>query len=211
MPLPALNFLSRVVLGMPVARAAELTVSPASARALRVLSATAAAYSVLSISSTLMPIWAGRKSKSTPISTVALPLLVRYTVRMDMNEAVAKAISAERNVAGLTVRKLAELAGIPERSLMRVLQAERDIKVNQVEQIAHALRLYPHEIIERAEIILERSTRQPPTLRLVDYEDISDVSGDNENEFMPEDQAQFGLAARAQSKDRGYDIDYRED
>lgn len=81
---------------------------------------------------------------------------------MDMNEAVAKAISAERSIAGMTVKELAAEAGIPERSLMRVLQAERDIKVNQVEQIANALRLYPHEIIEHAETILERSRREAP-------------------------------------------------
>lgn len=83
---------------------------------------------------------------------------------MDMNEAVAKAIGAERSIAGLTVRELATLTGIPERSLMRILQAERDIKVNQVEQIAGALRLYPHEIIERAEVILERAARLAPVI-----------------------------------------------
>lgn len=83
---------------------------------------------------------------------------------MDMNEAVAKALSAERTIAGLTVRKLAEAAGIPERSLMRILQAERDIKVNQVELLAHALRLYPHEIIEHAEVILERANRATPDI-----------------------------------------------
>lgn len=105
-----------------------------------------------------------------------MPNWVLYDVYMDMNEAVAKAIGAERNVAGLTVRKLAEVAGIPERSLMRILQAERDIKVNQVEQLARALRLYPHEIIEHAETILERSTRRAPDLSTSEP-DTSFVSG----------------------------------
>lgn len=83
---------------------------------------------------------------------------------MDMNEAVAKAIGAERSIADLTVRELALLSGIPERSLMRILQAERDIKVNQVEQLSTAMKLYPHEIIERAEVILERSKRLAPVI-----------------------------------------------
>lgn len=83
---------------------------------------------------------------------------------MDMNKAVAKAIGAERNIAGLTVRKLAAVSGIPERSLMRILQAERDIKINQVQAIARALKLYPHEIIEHAEQILARASREAPTL-----------------------------------------------
>ncbi|WP_156322576.1 helix-turn-helix domain-containing protein [Leucobacter musarum] len=83
---------------------------------------------------------------------------------MDMNEAVAKAIGAERNISGMTVRALSDAAGIPERSLMRILQSEREIKVNQVAQIAEALRLYPHEIIEHAETILERAERDAPTL-----------------------------------------------
>lgn len=75
---------------------------------------------------------------------------------MDMNDATAKAIAAERAIANLTVKRLAEISGIPERSLMRVLQAERDIKVTQVAQIATALGIAPHEIIARAEEILAR-------------------------------------------------------
>lgn len=96
-----------------------------------------------------------------------MPNWVHYGIHMDMNEAVAKALSAERTIAGLTVRKLAEVAGIPERSLMRILQAERDIKVNQVELLAQALRLYPHEIIEHAEVILERANRATPDIAKV--------------------------------------------
>lgn len=87
-----------------------------------------------------------------------------YDVAMDMNEAVSKAISAERAIANMTVRELAAQAKIPERSLMRVLQAERDIKVNQIAQIAEALKLYPHEIIEHAEVIIDRASRQSTNL-----------------------------------------------
>lgn len=80
---------------------------------------------------------------------------------MDMNEAVSKAIGAERVIAKLTVRELAASSGIPERSLVRVLQNEREIKVNQVAQIAGALGIYPHELIETAENLLEREGRAP--------------------------------------------------
>lgn len=79
---------------------------------------------------------------------------------MDMNEATAKAIAAERSIAGITIRELSIQANIPQSSLMRVLQAEREIKVNQVAKIALALGLYPHEIIETAENILEREQRR---------------------------------------------------
>lgn len=78
---------------------------------------------------------------------------------MDMNEATAKALQAERAIADITVRELSKQAGIPLSSLMRVLGAERDIKVNQVAQLATALGVYPHEIIERAETILARADR----------------------------------------------------
>lgn len=79
---------------------------------------------------------------------------------MDMNEATSAAISAERAIAKLTVKELSALSGIPERSLMRILQAERDIKVNQIADLAAALRIYPHELIESAEIILARDGRE---------------------------------------------------
>ncbi len=164
MPFPLLNLRSSVECGIPVFFDAEFTDSPAASRAFRVLSATTAAYSVLSMWTTLMPIWAVRKFRVVPISALTMPLWVYYAAHMDMNEAVAKAIGAERTISGMTVRTLSEAAGIPERSLMRILQSEREIKVNQVAQIAEALRLYPHEIIEHAEVILERAKRDAPTL-----------------------------------------------
>lgn len=83
---------------------------------------------------------------------------------MDMNEATAKAISAERAIAGITIRDLSDRTGIPMSSLMRVLQAEREIKVNQVAKIAAAFEVYPHDLIEHAERILERSKPTRPVL-----------------------------------------------
>jgi transcriptional regulator with XRE-family HTH domain len=97
--------------------------------------------------------------KPVPNSGIAAAESGRYAARMDMNQAVAKAIGAERTIASMTVRELAAAAGIPERSLMRILTAERDIKVNQVAELAAALRVYPHELIAAAEQILARSER----------------------------------------------------
>lgn len=87
---------------------------------------------------------------------------------MDMNEAVAKAIAGERAIAGLTVKELAKAAGIPERTLMRILQAERPIRVDQVFLLARAFGIEPKEILERAQTILARAPETadelPPTI-----------------------------------------------
>lgn len=103
-----------------------------------------------------MPIWAVCKFASVPIQALTLPQLGTSIAHVDMNEAVAKAIASERAIAGITIKALSERTGIPERSLIRVLQSEREIKVNQVAQIANGLRIYPHELIETAENIMER-------------------------------------------------------
>ena len=81
---------------------------------------------------------------------------------MDMNEATAKAIAAERAIAGITVRELAKRSGIPESSLNRVLGAQRDIKVNQIHKLAEVLGVYPHEIIEHAENLMDREQSRRP-------------------------------------------------
>ncbi|GAB2457819.1 hypothetical protein [Xylanimonas ulmi] len=102
---------------------------------------------------------------------------------MDMNGAVAKAIGAERSIAEMTVKQLSDASGIPARSLMRVLGAERDIKVNQVADLAAALGVYPHELIEHAEQILARSSRdrgnvvtlRRPVGASVEYLDLEDL------------------------------------
>lgn len=75
---------------------------------------------------------------------------------MDINQAVAKAIAAERAIAGLTVRQLSDRSAIPLSTLMRILGAEREIKVSQVDRLAAVFGVYPHEIVERAEVIMGR-------------------------------------------------------
>ena len=121
---------------------------------------------------------------------------------MDMNEAVAKAISAERTIAGLTVRQLAEKSGIPERSLMRVLQAERDIKVNQIDLIAEVLKLYPHEILEHAELILERATRAKPDTSNVIVGGFGKNTDSNDEVVIPENVEEvWGIAGDPKGDD----------
>jgi transcriptional regulator with XRE-family HTH domain len=83
---------------------------------------------------------------------------------MDMNEATAKAIASERSAAGLTIKRLAECSGVPQRTLIRMLKNERDIKVTQLEQLAKVFGIYPHELIVSAEAFIERERRGPVTL-----------------------------------------------
>lgn len=69
---------------------------------------------------------------------------------MDMNEAVAKALSAERGAAGLTIKELSDKSRIPERTLVRLLKSERDIKVNQLEKLASVFGITPMKLLEEA-------------------------------------------------------------
>lgn len=75
---------------------------------------------------------------------------------MDMNHAIAKAISAERAIAGMTVRELSEASDIPVSTLMRILSAERDIKINQIAQLAEAFHTTPADLVWRAQEIIRR-------------------------------------------------------
>lgn len=113
---------------------------------------------------------------------------------MDMNEATAKAIAAERSIAGMTVRELSAKANIPQSSLMRVLQAEREIKINQIAKIADALGIYPHEIVETAENILDREERKPLQLRTV-------------ASYSEEDLEAMGIAAKRAPEDPDEELD----
>lgn len=78
---------------------------------------------------------------------------------MDINEATAKAIAAERSAAGLTIKELSEKSGVPERTLIRMLKNERDIKVTQIAQLAEVFGINPHELIEEAEKFIARAAR----------------------------------------------------
>lgn len=65
---------------------------------------------------------------------------------MDMNEALAKAANAERGAAGMTIKELAEKTGISERTLIRLLNSERDIRVNQLAAFAKVFEMSPVQI-----------------------------------------------------------------
>lgn len=83
---------------------------------------------------------------------------------MDMNEATSKAIAAERSAAHLTIKELAKKANLNERTLIRLLQNERNINVIQLAQLAEVFEVYPHELIEAAERFIERAERGPVSL-----------------------------------------------
>lgn len=96
-----------------------------------------------------------------------------YNLSMDRNQAVAKAIAAERAISGLTVRQLSAVSGVPVSSLMRILGSEREIKVTQLEQLATAFGITPVDIIMRAQEIRERAEAAPlPVVDEVDTEDL---------------------------------------
>ena len=72
--------------------------------------------------------------------------------------ALAATLQAERGAAGMTIRRLAELSGINERVLKRLLHAERDINIAQVHDLAAAFDLKPSAIFAETE---RRMTRIP--------------------------------------------------
>jgi transcriptional regulator with XRE-family HTH domain len=110
---------------------------------------------------------------------------------MDINEATAKAIAAERSAAGLTIKELANRSGVPERTLIRMLKNERDIKILQIAQIANVFNLYPHEIVDEAEHFMERDTRG--SVKLESHQG-GDISPDDRYRAMHVDE--LGLAAK---------------
>lgn len=99
---------------------------------------------------------------------------------MDMNEATSKAIAAERSAAHMTIKELASKSGVPERTLIRLLKNERNINVIQIAQIADAVGIYPHELIESAERFIERDERAR-TARETDIADAITANPDRYN------------------------------
>lgn len=91
-------------------------------------------------------------------------------VHMDMNEALAKAVNAERGAAGMTIKELAEKTGISERTLIRLLNSERDIRVNQLAAFAKVFNITPVKLVEEAEDFKTRA--EQPT-----HWDISSLGG----------------------------------
>lgn len=88
-----------------------------------------------------------------------IPRIYAYNAHMDINEAISRVLSAERSAAHLTIKELSAQADIPERTLIRVLKGERDINVLQIARLAPVFGLYPHEIMDSAEKLIERAER----------------------------------------------------
>ena len=105
---------------------------------------------------------------------------------MDINEATAKAIAAERSAAGLTIKELSEESGVPERTLIRMLKNERDIKVTQIAQLSEVFGINPHELIEEAEKFIDRAARIEARERQITDDLVDRIAS------RPED---FGVAA----------------
>lgn len=90
-------------------------------------------------------------------------------------------LSAERSAAHLTIKELSTQADIPERTLIRVLKGERDINVLQIAKLAPVFGLYPHEIMDSAEKLIERADRGAvPDLSATDDADAALASADDD-------------------------------
>lgn len=101
---------------------------------------------------------------------------------MDINEAISRVLSAERSAAHLTIKELSTQADIPERTLIRVLKGERDINVLQIAKLAPVFGLYPHEIMDSAEKLIERADRGAvPDLSATDDADAALASADDDS------------------------------
>ena len=79
-----------------------------------------------------------------------------YAARMDMTEAVAAALRAEMAARRITYRQLAERAGVPERTLARVLKPERDIKIDTLVALTKAWGIPLVVFIGQAEQLRDR-------------------------------------------------------
>lgn len=125
---------------------------------------------------------------------------------MDINEAMAKSISAERAAAGLTIKELAEKSTINERTLLRLLKSERNINVRHVALLAEVFDLKPHELVKQAEIYMQRELRkkmEQPELSANPESSASSVSSSNLDDdyvshvadMIAADPSQFALMA----------------
>lgn len=131
---------------------------------------------------------------------------------MDINEAMAKSISAERAAAGLTIKELAEKSTINERTLLRLLKSERNINVRHVALLAEVFDLKPHELVKQAEIYMQRELRKkmeqpepsanPESSASSDSDASSDASNNLDDDYVSHvadmiaaDPSQFALMA----------------
>ena len=67
-----------------------------------------------------------------------------------MNAALAATLRAERAVKRITIDELALKSGIPKRTLIRLINAERALNIGHIVSLADALELPIEVLIERA-------------------------------------------------------------
>ncbi|MDR1294440.1 MAG: helix-turn-helix transcriptional regulator [Bifidobacteriaceae bacterium] len=86
---------------------------------------------------------------------------------VDINQATALALRAERAISGMTLRDLARASGVPRSTLVRVLDASREIRVTTVDQLAEAMGIPALTIHERAYELMRREggAARPPTAK----------------------------------------------
>lgn len=102
------------------------------------------------------PIWADKVPRMG-IQSVTMAEKDHQRVIRTLTDAVAATLRAERAAADLTTLALAELSGVPERTLMRILAAERDISVKQIDLLTRALGISSAYVMTEAERRLERA------------------------------------------------------
>jgi transcriptional regulator with XRE-family HTH domain len=73
-----------------------------------------------------------------------------------LNAALAATLRAERGATSMTVDQLAAKSGIPKRTLLRLLQAERHINTDHLYALAVAFELEPADLIQMAQRRLAR-------------------------------------------------------
>lgn len=88
-----------------------------------------------------------------------------------LNAAVAAAFRAERGALGMTFDELSEKSGVPVRSLMRFLNAQRHMDVAVVDAISEGLGMTPLEVIENAQRRLAKAVAELPQILPVNQTD----------------------------------------
>jgi transcriptional regulator with XRE-family HTH domain len=86
----------------------------------------------------------------------------------EFTEYVARSLDAERSAARLTVDELAERSGVAKRTLYRILNAERDISIAQLAQLAPVFGLRPSDIFADAERRMNRARPSAPDAAAID-------------------------------------------
>lgn len=96
-------------------------------------------------------------------------------------EYVARVLDAERVAHRLSVDDLATSSGIPRRTLYRILNAERDINVHQMEQLAAVFNTPPSAIFAEAERRMARASPDPAIVEqvLAETDELSEAQKDS--------------------------------